>query len=175
MNCSVLITAIGHIDDKYVTEYALNGLNNHSPKKESMKTSKSKPVWIKWVAVVACLCAVVMAAVYFVPDNTQHEEIPTITYNGQKYAVVGAEGEASILKKCGLPEELTADLAGDLLGHLIDGESGYVITDVAAANKLFVYAPQPNENVYILLIDGKYFAAIKWENGEFIGLVEQEK
>ena len=96
-----------------------------------------------------------------------------ISYNGATYFICGG-GEAMILKKCGLPDEITRDLAGDFIGYLDKGRTSvYQLTEHDTGTKLFEYGPDPNENVYIVLIDGRYYAAIRKDAEGYHGLTEE--
>lgn len=96
-----------------------------------------------------------------------------ISYNNSDYFVCGSEGEASILKECGLPEKLTADLAGKHIEYLKENENGFEITDKETDIELFEYAKMPNDNVYILKIGDDYYAAIKNDSSGYHGLNDE--
>ena len=129
--------------------------------------------WLKWGGMAVCLCLVVVGA-FVVPnlDDGAQDYAETVIYNGAEYAVCGT-GEARILEDCGLPTEITKDLAGEHLGYLEQAEkNAYHISEAATDGdvELFEYAPQPNDNVYILCIDGKYYAAIRRDSEGYHGL-----
>lgn len=70
------------------------------------------------------------------------------------------------MKSCGLPAKLTADLVRNFVSYLeYDGEQYYKLTENETEFSMFEYKPQPNTNVYIVRIDGKYFAAVKYDDG----------
>lgn len=96
-----------------------------------------------------------------------------ISYNNSDYFVCGSEGEASILKECGLPEKLTADLAGKHIEYLKENENGFEITDKETDIELFEYAKVPNDNVYIVKIGDDYYAAIKNDSSGYHGLNDE--
>lgn len=137
------------------------------------KRTKKKNHWVKWGAMAACLCLVVVGA-FIAPniiDNAQ-DYVETVIYNGAEYVVCGT-GEANILEDCGLPTEITKDLVGEHLGYLDQAEKNtYHISEGAIDGniELFEYAPQPNDNVYILCVDGEYYAAIRSDSDGYHGL-----
>ena len=163
MSIPKMAKAMGYIDDDLVTgavEY---------------KRTKKKNSWMKWGAMAACLCLVVVGA-FIAPNITDNAQdyVETVFYNGAEYAVCGT-GEVSILEDCGLPTEITKDLAGEHLGYLEQAEKNtYHISEGATDGdvELFEYAPQPNENVYIICIDGEYYAAIRRDSEGYHGLTE---
>lgn len=90
-----------------------------------------------------------------------HAVAPTVVFNGENYIICGSAGEGEILKKVGLPENLTADCAGRHVAYIYtDGAYLYLPTDKKTDIEMFEYAAKPNKNVYILLIDGTYYAAV---------------
>ena len=159
-----MLHAIGQIDDELI----------YGAVNDVMAGQTKKNGWRKWAAMAACLC-LVMAGIFAVPNLNEgtHDYIETVTYNGAVYAVCGS-GEAAILEKCGLPTSLSEALAGNYLGELqreAESEYNYVIGDTQAGSmKIYEYAPAPNENVYILCIDGEYYAAIRKDADGYHGL-----
>lgn len=153
-----LYEALGEINENYITDA-------HQTAKK-----KNRAVWVKWAAMAACLCLVVAAA-FVVPnliDNSQ-DYAQTVIYNNAEYIVCG-DGEASILKECGLPTEITKDLTGKHLAYFEATEKNTYKEAADGDVELFEYAPQPNDNVYILCIDGRYYAAIRRDNEGYHGL-----
>ena len=113
---------------------------------------------------------VFLAVMAFSLSACANARAPQISYNGAVYFICGG-GEGTILKKCGLPYEITSDLAGDFIGYLDKGRtSTYQLTELDTGTKLFEYGPGPNENVYIVLIDGRYYAAIRNDAEGYHGL-----
>ena len=75
------------------------------------------------------------------------------------------------MKNCGLPAKLTADLVGNFVSYLeYDGEHNYTLTENETEIPMFEYKPQTNTNVYIVRIDGKYFAAVKYYGNGYHGI-----
>ena len=75
------------------------------------------------------------------------------------------------MKNCGLPAKLTADLVGNFVSYLeYDGEHNYTLAENETEISMFEYRPQPNTNVYIVRIDGKYFASVKYYGGGYHGI-----
>ena len=96
-----------------------------------------------------------------ITDEPAHAVAPTVVFNGKDYIICGSAGEGEILKKVGLPENLTADCAGRHVAYIYtDGDYLYLPTDKKTDIEMFEYAAKPNKNVYILLIDGTYYAAV---------------
>ena len=52
------------------------------------------------------------------PDEPAHAVAPTVVFNGENYIICGSAGEGEILKKVGLPENLTADCAGRHVAYI---------------------------------------------------------
>lgn len=163
MSIPKIAKAMDYIDDELVSgaiEY---------------KRAKKKNIWVKWGAMAACLCLMIVGIVNIpnLTDNAQ-DYAETVTYNNAQYVICGS-GEADILRKCGLPTEIAVDLAGESLGYLTQTEkNNYVISENTKAGsiELFDYAPQPNDNVYIVCIDGNYYAAIRKDSKGYHGLTE---
>lgn len=165
MSIPKLAKAMENIDDDLISEAA-----------EYKRTNK-KSGRLKWLATAACLCLVVIGA-FIVSDFTDnsHGYAVSVVYNDTEYFVCG-EGEADILKECGLPVKITEDLAGEHLGYFKRSEKDTYYADIGKGNdsaELFEYAPQPNKNVYILCIDGKYYAAIRKDSEGYHGLTDIE-
>ena len=138
------------------------------------KVAKKKRGWIKWGAIAACLC--IVAVCVFVAPNIKNDDsydyAVNVVYNDAEYVVCG-EGETEILNECGLPAEITKDLAGKHLGYFKRAEKNTYYADESGNAELFKYAPQPdNGNVYILCIDGKYYAAIRRDSNGYHGLTD---
>lgn len=131
--------------------------------------------WVKWGAMAACLCLVVVGA--FIVQNLGDgalDYVETVIYNNVEYVVCG-EGETNILQECGLPTEITEDLAGEHISYLEQTEKNTLVVADDLENgkvELFEYAPQPNDNVYVLCVDGEYFAAIRRDSTGYHGLTE---
>ncbi len=152
---------LGEINEDYVKEA------------ETIKKAK-KPVWVKWGAMAACLCLIIVGAVVAPNLNDGAKDYAeVIVYNNAEYMICGS-GESAILEKCGLPVTITEDLAGEFLGNL--SQSGkddfhYAIGGLEDGDmKIYEYAPEPNDNVYILSKDGEYYAAIRRDSNGYYGL-----
>lgn len=93
-----------------------------------------------------------------------------VSYKGANYILCGG-GERSILKECGLPEDITEDLAGAFISYLEPGRNqSFQLTETDTGTKMFEYGPEPNENVYIVFIDRHYYAAILNDSEGYHGL-----
>ena len=176
MSIPKMAKAMGYIDDDLVSgavEY---------------KRMKKKNSGLKWGAMAACLCLVVVGAVLPMTNNDtpthSQEELPSVTVidegpagmttpemveivevNGVEYVVYGNE-DKDILENYGLPTELTEDLAGEHVCYLGINDNRFVSAEKADSSEendieLFEYAPEPNESVYIMCKSGEYFAVIR--------------
>ena len=131
-----------------------------------------KPVF-KIVILAMCLILTVSVAIVRLQNHNKKSTgyAPTVLIGNTQYVICSDEGEAEILKNCGLPTKLTADLVGKFVSYLdYDGEHNYTLTENETEFSMFEYKPQPTKNVYIVRIDGKYFAAVKYEGGGYHGI-----
>lgn len=127
----------------------------------------------KIVILAMCLILTVSVAIVRLQNHNKKSTgyAPTVLIEDTQYVICGDEGEAEILKNCGLPTKLTSDLVGKFVSYLdYDGEHNYTLTENETEFSMFEYKPQPNKNVYIVRIDGKYFAAVKYEGGGYHGI-----
>ena len=172
------LDAIGYVDDQLVE------------KADKYNGSKKKNAWIKWGAMAACLCLVVAGAVIPVIKNGTTdtppvaEELPPVIDEGpaglevitpEKVEIIELNGvdyficrndSKDILQKYGISNEVTEDTAGDHVCYLDISEDHFIPAEKADASEenaieLFEYAPEPNENVYIICCFGEYFAAVR--------------
>lgn len=131
-----------------------------------------KPVF-KIVILAMCLILTVSVAIIRLQNHNKKSTgyAPTVLIGNTQYVICGDEGEAEILKNCGLPTKLTSDLVGKFVSYLdYDGEHNYTLTENETEFSMFEYKPQPNKNVYIVRIDGKYFAAVKYYGNGYHGI-----
>lgn len=127
----------------------------------------------KIVISIVCLILIVSVATVGLQNNNKKSTcyVPTVLIGNTQYVICGDEGEAEILKNCDLPSKLTADLVGKFVSYLdYDGEHCYTLTENETEIPMFEYKPQPNTNVYIVRIDGKYFAAVKYDGNGYHGI-----
>lgn len=104
------------------------------------------------------------------PTNKASEDyVEILEFNEAEYVVFGKD-ETAVLQECGISSELTQELAGEHVCYLgfEKSASSYRYfpvekagSDQEKAIELFEYAPEPNENVYILRKDGEYYVAIR--------------
>ncbi len=126
-------------------------------KSDDSKTSKYIALAL-FVAVILFVCA------------CRGTSAPSFYYNESYYHICGS-GESPILKECGLPLEITSDLAGTFISYLEPGsDNTYLFTETDTGTILYEYGPDPNENVYIVLLDRRYFAAIRCDADGHHGL-----
>lgn len=91
---------------------------------------------------------------------------PRVVYDGDEYIICGSAGESEILEKCAVVDTLDSDCAGNFVCRLetTDGVH-WIPTREKSKTVMYEYAPQKTENVYIVCIDGTYYAAIRYDNG----------
>ena len=135
---------------------------------------KKKNAWIKWGSLAACFCimlvSIVLAVRYF--DNQSFSIAQTVEFNNAEYFICSSKGEAAILEEANLPTVLTQELAGKQLAYLKVNDNFFSVTETVTDYVLYEYAPFPNSNVYIVLIDGNYYAAIRHDSNGYHGIVE---
>ena len=127
----------------------------------------------KIVISIVCLILTVSVATVGLQNHNKKSTgyVPTVLIGNTQYVICGDEGEAEILKNCGLPTKLTSDLVGKFVSYLdYDGEHNYTLTENETEFSMFEYKPQPNTNVYIVRIDGKYLAAVKYDGDGYHGI-----
>ena len=143
-----LYEAIGDISDKKI--------------KEAKQVRKAKqPIWLKWGAMVACLCLVVgiiISLSQISEDKLSTEDIhilpQLIEFNGAYYEVCD---EKSVLKRLGIKENITEADAGERITYLT---SEYIATEEKTNIVLYSYAAIPCEAVYVICDNGNYNAVI---------------
>ena len=152
--------ALGDIDTKYVDEAI------------DYKANKKRDTWHKWIGAVACFCVVAIFAFSLMNNsNVSKSKAPTVLMNGAEYTICGANAEAAILEACGLPTELSCELAGTFVSYLdYDGECYYTLTNDETNVILYEYKPEPNTNVFIAFVKDEYYAAIRRDQEGFHGI-----
>ena len=164
-----LLNAMGKISDELIEDAAITtGKKRHTV------------VWVRWAAMVACLCLVASIVIpflhvkdlpgnqdFFLPGN--YDSIPpssydhvhaiaALEYNGKFYEVVDIP---EVLEKYGLPSEITADMAGEHLSYLkSDGGVSYEYAASDTEIELYQYAPSICDGVYILRDGDTWYAAL---------------
>ena len=134
---------------------------------KALQFIQKKTRYIALVLLLAAFTAVVSGACNGPGGIAKH-----VSYKGGSYFICGG-GERIILKGCGLPEDITEDLAGTFVSHLEPGpHNSLQLTEFEndTGMKMFEYGPEPNENVYIVLIDRRYYAAILHDAEGYHGL-----
>ena len=121
---------------------------------------KSRPVWMKWGAMAACLCLMLVASIPFV-SNIYQQKDPSYAYdivefNGAYYEILDKDN-AKILKEYNLPKEITSDMVGDFVGTSLD--------DKGNETKRFMheyvpYSDAEQKAVYVLKEGEKYSFAL---------------
>ena len=158
-----------------ITDLDSDILNRYFDMKADLAAKKKpkKLAWMKWASLAACFCFVfvgVFIIQYF--NNKQFEIPPAVQFNNAEYVICGSEGEASILEQVNLPSVITKELAGEKIAYLSVDGNAFSITQKNTKFVLYEYAPSPNENVYIVLIDDEYYAAIRHDANGYHGITE---
>ena len=81
-----------------------------------------------------CLILTVSVAVISLQNHNKKSTsyAPTVLIGNIQYVICGDESEAEILKNCGLPAKLTADLIGKFASYLeYDGDGYHGIKQIA--------------------------------------------
>ena len=86
--------------------------------------------------VISILCLILIVSVAIVRLQNHNKKsisyAPTVLIGNTQYVICGNEGEAEILKNCGLPAKLTAYLVGKFASYLeYDGDGYHGITQIA--------------------------------------------
>lgn len=138
----------------------------------SYKTIKNRTFLYKWFILAIFVGLVVISTFLFARRmNDSKSQAPTVLVDDAEYTICGTVAEATILKGCGLPTELSKELAGAFVAYLnYDGECYYTITENKTNVVMFDFKPEPNENVYILSIEDTYYAAIRKDDKGFYGI-----
>lgn len=135
---------------------------------ETSSKSKKKPIWLKWGAIVACLCLVVGIAIPVLnhrggPGSKDpiHDDVAPFFYNGCYYETVD---DPEILAIYGLPKKITPDMAGDHVAYIdVNYDEGFAslkATPIQTDMELYMYAPAPSDAVYVYREGETYMAAI---------------
>lgn len=88
----------------------------------------------KIVILAMCLILTVSMAVIGLQNHNKKSTsyAPTVLIGNTQYIICGDEGEAEILKNCGLPAKLTAYLVGKFASYLeYDGDGYHGIKQIA--------------------------------------------
>ena len=148
---------------------SFNKIDDDILERSEMQKKKVTFRWVKWGAVVACLCLVVGVLVSMVTaifnakgGYSSQDNVPVVPallyFQGALYECCDwKEG----LERVGLPTEITAEMVGEHVayiekGGIVDYEESAKQTD----KELFQYAPAPTRAVYILRDGEKYMAVL---------------
>lgn len=129
----------------------------------SERPKKRRGRLVRWAAgIAACLALAVAAAGVLSgrggPDDSPVQAIAALQFNGAYYEAVDIP---EVLEKYGLPETITADMAGEHLSYLAsDGGVGYEETVYETDIELYTYAPAPCRGVYVLRDGERWMAAL---------------
>ena len=162
MNRNDLYRSINEVDDDILE------------RSETVHKARKSSKWTKWGALAACICLIISGI--WVAQQPNVNKTPsqamaqTVILNEEYYYICG-KGEASILQECGLPTEISSDLAGNHIAYLrYDGNHSYTVSDNQTDVELFSYAPEQNSNIYIVKLGQEYYAAIRHDQNGYHGL-----
>lgn len=85
------------------------------------KRTKKKNSWVKWGAMAACLCLVVMMVPAVLNTMNSQNEVKgletseTFLYEGVEYCIIGDDDSP---EHYGIPAEITGELAGEQRAYL---------------------------------------------------------
>ena len=146
-----LYTAVRAVDDDILE------------RSETAVYGQKKNGWLKWGAMAACICLCVVGAIsIFYPkggsQDSNVQAIAALELNGCYYEVCDIE---SVLESCGLPNKITAEMAGEHLAYLKHSNvAGYEETATQTDIELYQYAPSPCRGVYVVRDGESYMAAL---------------
>lgn len=125
--------------------------------------------WMRWVAVAACLCVVIVGAIA-IPKTKAPVQTPdgvvsatTTLYNDSKYiALLTPEA----LKEVGWPDTISEDVIGVHVAYLeLSGEiTDYVETEKETDIELYTCTVETTKEVYILRDGDAYWPVAKIED-----------
>ena len=158
MNAELVLEAIGQLDEDLILDV------------EQLRKTRKRSVWPRIGALAACLALIVAAVPTALrifgskggpdPLDPAMDTMP-LEYNGCYYEVVDIP---EVLQRYGLPEEITAELAGEHLAYLeLDFEQGFAGMEETVKQtdiELYTYAPAPCRGVLIYREGARYMAAI---------------
>lgn len=151
--------AIGNVDENLIFE--------SQPKSLALNKSK-KRIW-RMASIAACFC-LLLVSVLAIQMMKNKAEAQTLQYNNAIYYICGEEGEAEILHNAGLPDTLSAGLCGKQIAYLKSHKNVYTVSEARTDIVMYEYNQGKSDNVYILKIDGKYYAAILHDDKGYHGL-----
>ena len=113
------------------------------------------------MAACICLCVVGAISIFYPKGGSQDSNVQAIAaleFNGCYYEVCDIE---SVLESCGLPNKITAEMAGEHLAYLKHSNvAGYEETATQTDIELYQYAPSPCRGVYVVRDGESYMAAL---------------
>ena len=144
-----LLNLIGDVDDKFIEEAA-------------SATQNPRHGWVKWAALAACLCLILVGAFAFgkdkapvlTPNDSAASGVATL-YNDKIYIALISPEEC---KAVGLPETVTEDVIGEHLAFmkLDGGVADYV--EAIEETDIELYACTVNTTREVLILrDGEAF------------------
>ncbi|MBO5351875.1 MAG: hypothetical protein J6J42_02200 [Lachnospiraceae bacterium] len=158
-----LYDAISDIQEEYIEEAG------------TFQFRKKRP-WqaVKWGSMAACFCLLLLGISYWTggafakkgDNNSNTSAVPTaapgdvwtvLAYNGSLYNV---SNELWSLNKAGIPETITSEDCGRLLGNLAKTEQGYEETTEKTDIEIYEYAPALNSAVLVVKDGEDYMAGL---------------
>lgn len=171
----LILFALSGVKDTYICEADITAVSS----------KKRKRIRLAAAAAAACLC--IAAGSRFMQNQgasstetgplTENETVsvnpaegesvlcPTLQYNGTTYTVY-EQPDTEVFAVYGLPDTITAGLAGEQIGWLTaDADSGaLVLTDTQTDITLYAYANTDTQDICIICADGDYYAAIRLQD-----------
>lgn len=130
--------------------------------------NRKKNLWVKWVAMAACLALIAVAGFPIVSNFTQSSDkdivdsILLVEYNNAYYEVI--ENDPQFLERKGIETDISGELAGKHITYLKKDSkaerSNYVVSGEKSDIELLEYAPANQKAVKILRDGDKYYAVV---------------
>ncbi len=148
---------------------ALAGINDDMIQTvDALRTKYRRSAWLKWGALVACLCLLITIAIPVIrykggfgsqgPDDDIVGEMALLYYQGALYECCT---NPHALERLGLPSEITADHAGNHVANIeMGGNLDYQECVEQTDKELLEYALAPSRAVYILRDGDTYMAVV---------------
>lgn len=128
------------------------------------KRTKKKNSWVKWGAMAACLCLVVMMVPAVLNTMNSQNEVKgletseTFLYEGVEYYIIGDDDSS---EHYGFPAEITSELAGEQRAYLFrDENNDLLVTEEKSDIVVFEYALAPCTAAKIIRYGDLWYSAV---------------
>lgn len=163
-----LYDAISDIRDEFIQEA-----------EPAIAPKKHMSNWLKWGGLAACFCLVFLAAGLFLdngllPDGVSDNNktvsptpppggmlMTVFAYNGALFQV---SNELSVLNVAGIPDMITSEDCGEMLGNLKKTELGYEETAADTDIAFYKYAAASSNTAVLVIRDGEDYMAGLFSN-----------